>query len=103
MHPYRVEEDKEDEVTPAIPTAISADHEGARFEERAVSIVLFCAGIVGVAIGISAPRADGMELALGALFAALGVWTWFSEGTRRSAMKRTSGLSNGRRRRRKER
>jgi hypothetical protein len=82
--PYRVKED--DAMSRTNKTAAFEQTE-ARFEQRALAIVLVVAGIVGVLIGLSTPRSSGGELTFGTLFVALGLWTWISDGSSRSAMK----------------
>lgn len=94
--PYRVRE--EEEMSPeAILGMSAAERRDARFEERAVAIVLFLAGTVGVGIGVSSPTESSLELSLGALFAVLGVATCFSERTSPGAMKKAAvdGLPRG--------
>jgi len=55
-----------------VDAAIHTTH----FEERIVAGVLFFAGIVGIAIGLSAPATHPSELVLGPILAALGLLTW---------------------------
>jgi len=66
---------KRDEVE-EMEMSVRNDDKEARFEERAVALVLFLAGLLGVLLGMATPRTSGAELAVGFLLAALGVWTW---------------------------
>ncbi len=54
------------------------------FEEHLLALVLFVAGLIGVVIGAVSPRAHATELTLGAILAALGVWTFWRQRARRA-------------------
>lgn len=51
------------------------------FEERAVAVVLMLAGLLGVAIGLSAPNANATELVLGIALFAIGTRTYLRSRT----------------------
>lgn len=63
-HPYR---------TPS-KTAETAVTDG--FEERAVAVVLLLAGLLGMAIGTSAPSTNAVELVLGIALLGVGARTY---------------------------
>jgi len=64
VHPYRT------------LSEVAESSAGDGFEERAVGFVLALAGLLGIAIGASAPNANATELVLGIALLGIGLRTW---------------------------